>query len=283
MIYIPFIGAFALASLTLLEKLVLRKRKINIKSFQVLAFLSSVIIMLPFIYFFWNVNNQAFELKNILLFLLVILFSICANLLSFYAVKWEKITNIEPAKMLEPLFTILIAIAFSFFIPELYERNFQVIIPAIIAGCALIFSHIRKHHLDFNKYFLAAILASLLFSIEMILTRLILDLYSPLSFYFSRCLLIFIISLIIFRPKLKGTSPKIKIEILLVGLSWVIFRLATYYGYLYLGVISTTLVLMLGPVLVYIFARTFLKEKLDWRNITSAIIILGCVLYAVLG
>ena len=75
--------------------------------------------------------------------------------------KWEKVTNLEPAKILEPLFVIILAIFFSFIIDAgLYERNLKVIIPALIAGVALIFSHIQKHHLKFNRYFIAAILGS---------------------------------------------------------------------------------------------------------------------------
>ena len=39
---------------------------------------------------------------------------------------------------------------------------------------------------------------------------------------------------------------------------------------------------MLGHVFVYLFARVFLKEKLELRNIIAAIIIVACVLYVVL-
>ena len=64
---------------------------------------------------------------------------------------------------------------------------------------------------------------------------------------------------------------------------WVAFRILMYYGYLELGVIHTTLILMLGPVLIYVFAWKFLKEKLEWRNVVAGAIILGSVLYAILA
>jgi drug/metabolite transporter (DMT)-like permease len=69
---------------------------------------------------------------------------------------------------------------------------------------------------------------------------------------------------------------------LLIGAIWVVYRVATYYGYLKIGVISTTLILMLGTVFIYIFAKIFLKEKINTRNIISSAIILACVLYAIL-
>jgi drug/metabolite transporter (DMT)-like permease len=282
-VYIPIIGALAAATGTILQKIVLRKKKISVKLYQVLEFLAIIIVLLPLLYFFWKLDVQALQLKNILVFASVVLFSIVANLFMFYSIKGEKISNIEPAKILEPLFVILFAIIFSFFFKDLFERNFKVIIPAIIAGAALIFSHIKKHHLNFNKYFLAAIAGSFFFALELVITRLILDFYSPISFYFLRCSAIFLISLALFRPNFKQANNSVRLRIFIIGIVWVIFRVMVYYGYLNLGVMFTTLILMLAPIFIYAFAHIFLKEKVGWRNIIAAIIIVGCVLYATLA
>ena len=282
MYYLPIIGALALASVTILEKVILKKRGVESKTFLSAAFLSSVIVMLPLIYFFWQVSPEAFSLTNIFIFLAIIVISLFANICLFYALKGEKVSNIEPALIMEPLFTVLLAFIFSFFTIGLYDRNPQILIPALIAGAVLILSHIKKHHIKMNKYFSIAILGSFLFGLELVITRFILEFYTPISFYFVRCSTIFLLSWIIFRPKISKLKTKIKWEIFLAGFLWVAFRLIIYYGYLTLGVISTTLVVMLGPVFVYLFARIFLKEKLKWRNILAAIIIVCCVLYAVL-
>jgi len=283
MIFIPIIGAIALAGLTIFEKHILKKRGIDIKIFQTSAFLAAVLTMLPFIYFFWRFDINALEPKNIFIFLGVILSALLANYFMFFALKWEKISAIEPALIMEPLFTILLAVIFSFFFSGLYDRNIQVIIPALIASLALILSHIKKHHLDFNKFFLAAIAGSFFFALELVLSRLILDFYSPLSFYFLRCLSIFLISLIIFHPKFSKIDTSIKTQILLTGALWVLYRIIVYWGYLELGMIFTTLMTMLGPVFVYAFAKIFLKEKLEPRNLVSAIVIIVCVMYALKG
>ncbi len=63
MFYIPIIGAVALATLTIMEKVVLRKRKINIKLFQTATFLAAVLVMIPLLFFFWLVRlllNQVY-------------------------------------------------------------------------------------------------------------------------------------------------------------------------------------------------------------------------------
>jgi len=279
MIYLPILGAIALAGGTILERHILKRKEMNIKKYQTLEFLAILIIMLPLLYFFWKVDSQALELKNILIFIGVIICSVIANLFTFYSMKGEKVSNLEPAKMLEPLFTILLAIIFSFFFQGVYESNTKVIIPALIAGLTLILTHIKKEHLNFNKYFTAAIIGSFFFAFEIIISNLILNLYSPVTFYFLRCLGILIISLILFHPKLSKIDKKLKINLILVGIIWVVYRVVAYYGYLKIGIISTTLILMLGAILTYVFAKIFLKEKISLRNIIASIIILACVIY----
>ncbi len=283
MIYLPVIGAVSLASGIILEKLVLKKKKIDIKLYQTASFLAIVLVMLPLIYFFWGLDSQAFTPWNIFIFALVILFSLIANLFTFYSMKWEKVSNLEPAKVLEPLFVILLAIIFSFFTIGLYDKNLNIIFPAVIAALALVFSHIKKHHLDFNKYFLAAIAGSFFFGLELVISRLILDYYSPMTFYLFRSLAIFLISLIIFKPQFSKIDKKSKWHILITGAIWVLYRTVMYYGYLNLGVIFTTLIFMLGPVFVFAFARIFLKEKLNWKNIAAAFVVVACVIYTVLA
>jgi len=280
--YIPILGALALATGTILEKTVLRKKHISTKLYQTAVFLAIVLAMIPFIYFFWKMDSQALELKNILMFGVVIVSSIIANLFIFYSLKCEKITNIEPARILEPLFVILLAIIFSFFVAELYDKNLKVIIPAFIAAFALIISHVKKDHLSFNKYFIAAILGSFFFAFELVVSRLILDFYSPITFYFLRCSTIFLLSLIMFRPKFKLLDKKSIWIILITGAIWAVYRIVIYWGYLNLGVIFTTLIIMLGPVFIYILAWKFLKEKLNWKNLLTSIVIIACVLYAIL-
>ena len=281
MIYLPFLGAISLAAGTILEKIVVKRKNIDIKFYQTAIFLVIMLVMLPFIYFYWKFDPQALQPLNIIIFSLVIIFSLLANWFVFYSVKGENVSNLEPAKMIEPLFVVLLAILFSFFIDSgMYEKNLKVVIPAIIAGLALILSHVKRHHLKFNKYFLSAILGSFFFALELVISRLILDYYSSLTFYFLRCAFIFLFSLIIFRPKMIQMDKTLTSYIFITGIFWVLYRVIVYYGYVNLGIIFTTLIIMVSPIFIYLFAHIFLKENLSWRNIIASIIIIGCVLYA---
>jgi drug/metabolite transporter (DMT)-like permease len=280
MIYIPFLGAIALSAGTILEKLLLKKKKLEVTLYQTASFLSIILLMVPLLFFFWKMDSGAWELKNILIFLGVIASAVIANFLALYALKWEKVTNTEPARILEPMLVIVLAIIFNLFIQGFQETNIKLVIPALIAAVALIFPHIKKHHLRINKYILAAIFGSFFFALELVLSKLILDLYSPISFYFLRCLFVFLMSLILFRPDFKILNKKISFNILIIGLVWIVYRIAIYFGYMKYGIIFTTLIVMISPIMIYIFAGRFLKEKLNWKNILSSVIIIACVVYS---
>ena len=281
MILIPIIAGISLATATIIEKVILSKEKTSVKFYETAGFLAIVLVMIPFLFFFWKLKPEAYTLKNVLIFLTVIIFSVIANYFSLLAMKKEKVSKLEPAKITEPLFIILLAIVFSFlFDSSLYERNTKVIIPSIIAALALIFSHVKRHHLKFEKAFMFALIASFFFALELVISRLILDYYSGITFYFLRCAFIFLITFFIFQPDLLKRKPsKLTFHIFLVAAIWVVYRVVLYYGYVKIGVISTTLLVMIGPIFIYLFAWKFLKEKITWKNIVSTIIVLACVIY----
>lgn len=278
--YLPVIGAMALAGGTILERIVLRIKKVGVELYQTASFLAIIVFLLPLLYFFWKMDPAALEPKNVIIFLLVIFFATIANLLVFYSLKWEKVGNLEPARVLEPLFVILLAIIFSFFVKDLYDRNLKIIIPALVASLALVFSHIKKHHFQFNPYFIAAVIGSFFFALELVISRLILDLYSPVAFYFLRSLAIFIFSILVFRPNFKELDKGVRWQIFLTGFIWVVYRIVIYYGYLKVGVIFTTLLLMLSSIFIYALAYFILKEKISWQNLAASAVVIGSVVYA---
>ncbi len=284
MVLFPILGALALATGTIVERIVLMKESIKTKQYQGLQFLAITVIMIPFLLFFWKLDPEAFLLKNLLILLGVVVLSLAANWFTFTSMKWQKLSKLEPAKMTEPLFVILLALLLSYLIsPTIYERNLNAVIPALIAGLALIFSHIKGHHFKFGKYFKFALIGSFFFASELVLSKLILDFYSPMTFYFVRSILVLLGTLIIFKPKMmEGLDKKTKFQVAITAAICIVYRIIIYYGYTSIGIIETTLMIMLSPVFIYLFAWKFLKEKLTWKNLVAAGVIICCVLYAVL-
>jgi len=276
MIELPIIGSLLEAAGTILEKKVLRNNKMNSKNYATYEFLAIVIVMAPFIYFFWHIDKSAFLLKNVLILAFVIIVSVFANLLIFYSLKREKVTEFEPIWLMQSIFVIIFAFVFY-----KSERNWILFGLAMVANIALILAHVRKHHLVMNKYILAALFGSFLFAVELVASKLILSFYNPFAFYFIRCFFILLICYVAFRPTGSDLNKKTSWMIISIGAMWAIYRAIMYYGYQNLGVVLTALLFVLSPVFVFIFAVVFLREKPDWRQIVSTAVIVVCVLLAI--
>jgi drug/metabolite transporter (DMT)-like permease len=281
-IYLPLLGAFLEGVGVTIQKRVLRKHNVNNRNYIIYGFLSIVLVMLPFIYFFWQVEPEATTILNISILLAIVILSILANLFVIYSLKKEDISEIEPIRLTQPLLTILIAFILSFFF-EIFqdEKSVSILVLSIIASIVLIWSHTEKNHLKFSKYDYAALIGGLLFAIELVISKFILSYYNSFTFYFLRCLLIFIITWILFHSKLGPLKGKTKAMIFIVGIIWTIYRVIMYYGYQTLGIVFTTMLFILAPIFIYLFAWMFLKEKIQWKQIISSIIIVICIVVAI--
>ncbi len=78
-------GAVSEAAATIIEKNILRKRKIGFLEYDVYGFLAITLLMIPLLFFFWGVSSQALEPKNLLILLFVLVCSAASKLLTFYA------------------------------------------------------------------------------------------------------------------------------------------------------------------------------------------------------
>ncbi|MBM3247670.1 hypothetical protein FJZ17_03990 [Candidatus Pacearchaeota archaeon] len=283
---IPFFGALSEGVGTILEKKILMKRKMELRAYNTFSFMSIVILLIPLIflanYFFpsdfpMTISSQAFTITNILIMLAVIILSLLANLFTFYAMKWEKITEIEPMRLMQPMFTILLA--FFLFSNERQTKT-SIIILSVIASLTLIISHTKKHHFSFNKYAWAAIFGSLFFALELVISKYILNFYPPLVFYFIRCFGMFFFGIFIFKPNPNKIQKSTWPMIFGVAFIWIAYRVLLYSSYLTQGVIITTLLFILAPIFIYLFSWKYLREQFNWRNLISSIIIVICVALA---
>ncbi len=274
---LPIIGSALEAIGTILEKNVLRKKMMDFKSYTVYEFFSIVLVMMFFVWLFWGMKPEAFQAKNLLILASVIIVSILANLAIFYSLKREKVTEFEPNWLMMSVFTIILAFAFY---PS--ERNLLVFGLALFASICLVLSHVKKHHLVLDKYVIMAVIGSFLFACELVLSKIILPYYSPFTFYFLRCFFIFFITFLMFRPSFDNVPKRSWLWMLTIGAIWAIYRVIMYYGYGNYGVIMTSLLFILSPVFLFLFAIIFLKEKPSWREITSSAIIVVCVAMAII-
>ena len=283
MFYIPIIGSFFEAALAVIEKKILRKHNINSVNFTMYSFLSIIIVMLIPLYFFWELKPEAVMLTNLVIFISIVIISVFANITFAYSLKRENLSEMEPIRLMQPLFILLIAFSLSFFFSAYYEeRNYPILILSLIASLTLILSHVNKSHLKMDKYIVAGIIGNFLFALEVVISKSILPYYSSFTFYFLRSLFIFLICIVIWHPKIKPLKKGTRNLFFFMGIAAVVYRLIIYYGYQNIGIILTTILFLLSSVLIYLSAAIFLKERIKKQQIISSIVIIVCIILSII-
>jgi drug/metabolite transporter (DMT)-like permease len=266
------IASLAKAGGVIIDKYFLSFKGMKTSKFIVWLFLFLAIFTFPFLIFDNSINLSQIGLFELGLFGLMIFLAGSWNILYYRSIKNDSVQEFEPILMLSPLIVILIT---PLFYPQ--EASKIIFFLAVIAGFSLVFSHLEQDHLKFSKDSLGLLLAMILMSLEIIIIRELLFVFSPASLYFFRCFSLLIVYLIIYRKTVVSVNQVSYLPVALTSLLGVAQMLLSFYGYQKAGLVFTTLILIVAPILVYLYCFLVLKEELKPKKIVGAIIILACV------
>lgn len=275
----PFIATITQAGGIILDKIILTRRRIAFHVYVPLTFLFLFLVTAICYPFLGTISPEFFELKNLILFLIMLIAAIIWNIFFYKGIESEKVQEFELILMFQPLLTIFLA---SIFLKG--ENSIHTEIAAFIASIALIISQIKKHHLELSRGASNMIIAVIFMSIELIVIRLLLDVMSPVALYAIRTGIIAILFFLYYKPRIFQVAKMNHLLIFINAIIASIQMITKFYGFETLGVVYTSMILIMAPLLIYLGSIYFLHEKLKLRTVISAIVILGCIVYAtVLG
>lgn len=272
-----FIAAISNAGEVIQSKRVLKDYNMPAKT---LLSLGSTLIffVMCFLFVFWgSVDVVSLNSTYFLLFGGVILVGFIYNYLFYYSLKRGELCDVEPVAMLAPLATMLLAIIVY---PD--ERNLYILIPAIVASFVLAYSRIERYHFKINKYSLAMLGFVLLFAVEANLVKPLLEVFSPVALYTIRIGILSAMFLLLTKPNLKKVKKDSFWQVLLIALIVAVEYSAFYYAISSVGIVVTSLIMLLAPVLILISSRFLFKEKMTIKKAISSAIILACIVVAIL-
>jgi drug/metabolite transporter (DMT)-like permease len=270
---IPLTAALAGAVAVILSKRILTFQKINYRVFASFAMIQLFVIMLFVSPIFFKPTDGMFTVTSIYLLVITAVIAAAYNLFFYHGLSEDTLVDAESVIMMAPLLTTVLSIAFF-----VDERNLFIIIPAIVAGVALLLSHIRKHHLFFSKGDNYLLFALGLVSIEAIFLKLLLRTFSPFTAYFLRVAIVAFILWLIVRPNLTKLSMKTITKMAIFNVFVLIQFSFTYWSYKVHGVVYSTLILTILPVLVLVWAFSVEREKLEMRKFIAVAVILASIL-----
>ena len=270
------VAALSNAVETISDKLILRGKGCSGRAVMVYQMTAiSVITMIPALLFgqiqagFW----QPLMLMN---FIGILACAVIFNNFYFFAVSGDDLCDIEPILVLSLPFTALLG---SFFFPK--QSSVLLVVLTFIAFLALVVTRVEKHHYKPTKYTAAMIGFVIFISTESILIQNILPYINPIALYSVRTLCLATIFLIFFRPKEKVSSKTLG-HISLIGVVVAIEYFSRYFAYEQIGVVRSSLIFLLGPILILLYSTFFLKEKLTTKRAIGDIIVVGCVVTSLL-
>ncbi len=271
----PFLAVIFNVIDVIKEKSIFSRKRKRYRIFVPFIFLFSFLIISIFLFpFLGKIDPEGLKIIPLLILGLVIIIAAIRNMMYYSGFYREGLSEIEPFVVFTPLLTILIA---SIFYPD--ERNWGIIILAVVASLALIFSHVEKKHLKIDKGIIPIMGAIVFESIENNLIKELLYYYSPVAMYTVRVGLVALLLFIFLKPQVRDLSKKEIKNLFFVGLMWVLVMIFVYYGYQTVGIVYTFLVLMLAPVLIVFGSYVFLRErKIKRKDIIALIIVMFCVI-----
>jgi len=274
-----FVAAISQAAGIIVDKVILTRRRVETHVFIPILFLFLAFLTAILIPFLGYVSSDFFRAKYILCFLAMLVTAIIWNFFYYRGAQKEKVQEFELIIMFQPLMTILLA---AIFIEK--DVNIHLFIASILASIVLILAHLKKMHFELSEYSWGLVIASFFISVEIIFQKILLEVFSPASLYFWRTTIIFLFFYFYYRPHIKQISNTNLWLIMLTSALGVAQMVTKFYGFDQFGVIYTSLVLIISPILVYILSTVLLHERLRARMIVSFLVILGCIVYAsVLG
>ena len=274
-ILLPIIAVLADASyMTIVKSFFRRYGRLTSREFNWLQFVGIVFVLLMTAPFFvhWPTPAQMQSLWQLLVG--VILLATAANLLFYWAIEREKISEVEPFLLFNPLVAILIA---GLFYPS--ERIWLVYVAAAIASVILVWSHWHKHKLTLTRGLMAIIGFSLIYGLEASAVKTLLTVYEPIALYLIRSSFVLITLSLVAWPNFKIIKPHHWAIFGILGALAVASMTATYMAFVARSVSETIFIFTLSPILVYVLSVLFLYEQWRMKNIIASVVIAGLVVW----
>lgn len=273
-----FMSAIAQAIEVLFDKVIVGEKGMSgLVLFKIQVTFVALIMIIPMM-LGGSLLPDFFEFNYLLLFTVLIIVGVTRNILYFTALGNKKMSEIEPVVLMSTPLTVFLAMIM---LPD--ERNFALLLIAIVATLALMFSRLEKKHLDFDKYSWILMGANLLIAVEVIIVKNMLTVMNAVTLYGIRTAMMAIVLFVLFRNiKIINLSKKEYFQTFTTGIIACIEYVTKFISIGVIGVVNSALVILLAPILILVFSMIFLKEKVTLKRGIGDVVIILCIIAIVL-
>ena len=261
----PILSAVLQAASFSLDKVILSFKKIDFRGYIGVSFPLIFFINLLIFFTFDPPISRELIYKTFWWLFASVALTIASNVIYYRALKRDKLSEMEVIGLLTALPVIIFSgLAFS------DERNYFILIPALIASAAIVWSHLKKGHLLIKKDTLPFLIWSLTMApLAAAVSKILLSDWNPISLEMLRMGAVTAAVAPFFQKQVKTISAHaiwfLVLTNVLTSIAWILF----YFSYQRLGIVYTMLLFSIQPILVYFAAIFILKEKIDRKKIIA--------------
>ena len=263
------------------NKVLLSRLKLKLNEYLPIVFIFLTVISFCFVPVNFKFEaSQATQIGNIFLLALMIGSAAIWNTLLAKSMQSEPLHEYESIILMVPFVTVVLAMIF---LPT--ERTLPTIIAGGIATLALLAIKYKKHHFAFTKSAPRTALAVIFIAIETVALRKLLNIYSPALLYFIRVLILSLVFNTIYKPNFKILAYRpVLFGLILAAIFGTGVMVLKYYAFAQVGVVITTLVLLLSQSITYLASYFYLKERRNFKpDLYCAGIVVACIIYSMLA
>ena len=157
------------------------------------------------------------------------------------------------------------------------ERQPAILVPALVATMAVVWSHWERHHFAIARSTLPFFIWSLSIApVSAAIAKILLQTWNPISLHLVIGGVLAVLFIFAFQKHIMAASPQairyLIVTNILTTTAWILF----YFGYQQLGIVHTLLLFSLQPFLVYLASIFILKERPSWkRTIAFAVVLVS--------
>lgn len=274
---LPILAAVLQAASFTLDKVILSVRRVDFRAYTGMSFpLVFFITLIIFIIFRPPFSSELIYGEFFWWLLVSIILSVGSNILFYRALDQDKLNELETIGLLSAIPVVIFSgILFT------DERNFFVLIPALAASTAIIWSHWKGGHFLIKKDTRPFLIFSLLIApLSASASKVLLTAWHPISLELFRSGALAAIMSFLFVGKMQKIPDRAVLLLILTNILTTIAWILFFFSYQRSGIIYTMLLFSLQPLLVYFAAIFLLKEKLNHKKFIAFLVVLASIVVA---
>jgi len=270
----PVFAAILQAGSFTLDKITLLQKRVTFRTYTSLSFPLSFLVTLGIFFAIRPpFSTDLFFGTFFWLLLGSILLKFFGNLIFYRALDRDGLGEMQ---IVELMVAIPVIIVTSILFTD--ERTMALVIPALVAASAVLWSHWERRHFRMKKSTRTFLLFSFFGApLGAALSKMLLTQWHPVSLELVNSALISLLLAPYFFQSIgrvqKNTFRYLLATNVLTTIAWILF----YTSYQQLGVVYTLLLFSLQPLLVYASSVFILKEKIQPKKVIAFGVVLVCI------